>query len=206
MGKLFQIDNPFIQAMTKAFDLVMLNMVFLLCCLPVVTVGASCTALHSVTMKLAAGEEPYVVRHFWKAFLDNFKQATMTWLLLLAAGALLYTDFQFAAHGGTGGIVMQCVFGFLAILYLFVLLYIFPLQSRYQNTIWKNAGNALLIGIRQLPKTVLLAAVVAVPVLLALYGPVSFFFIWLVSIPVIFCSGVVYVHDRILLGIFAYYE
>ena len=170
MAKLFRIDSPFMDAMTRLFDLVALNLIFLLCCLPIVTIGVSCTALHTVTLKMAAGSEPPVLKSFFGAFKDNWKQATLTWLLLLAAGGFLYVDLLIAAQGGAGGLLMKCVFGFFSILYLLILLYIFPIQSRYRNTIRMNLQNALLMAVRQLPKTICLAATVILPVLVALYG------------------------------------
>ena len=206
MAKLFRVDSPFMDAMSRLFDLVVLNLIFLLCCLPVVTIGASCTALHTVTLKLSAGSEPPILKTFFLAFKDNLKQATLTWLLLLAAGGFLYADLLIAGQGGAGGLVMKCIFGFFGILYLFVLLYIFPIQSRYNNTIKMNLQNALLMAIRQLPKTVLLATTVVLPVLVALYGPVSVFVICLVCFLVIGCSLVACIQGKILLNIFAYYD
>ena len=206
MAKLFRIDSPFMNAMTKLFDLIALNLIFLLCCLPIVTIGASCTALHTVTLKMAAGDEPPILKCFFLAFRDNWKQATLTWLLLLAAGAFLYVDLLIAAQGGTGGLAMKCVFGFFSILYLLVLLYIFPIQSRYSNTIRMNLQNALLMAVRQLPKTICLAATVILPVLVALYGPVSVFVICIVCFLVIGCSLIACIQDKIILGIFSYYD
>lgn len=206
MAKLFRIDSPFMDAMTKLFDLVALNLIFLLCCLPVVTIGASCTALHAVTLKMAAGNDPPILKSFFLAFRDNWRQATLTWLLLLAAGGFLYVDLLISAQGGAGGLLMKCVFGFFSILYLLVLLYIFPIQSRYRNTIKMNLQNSLLMAIRQLPKTVLLAATVVLPVLAALYGPVPVFVICLVCFLVIGCSLIACIQDKIILNIFAYYD
>lgn len=206
MSKLFRIDSPFTEAMTRMFDLIALNVVFLLCCLPIVTIGASCTALHTITLKIAKGGEPPIIKSFFRAFRDNWKQATLTWLLLMAAGGFLYIDSLIANQLGTGGLPMKILLGFLSILYLFVMLYIFQIQGRYQNTIRKNLQNALLMAIRQLPKTVLLAGTVILPVLVALYGPPSVFLICIVCFLLVGCSLIACIQNRIVIKIFEYYE
>ncbi len=206
MGRIFRMDSPFTEAMTKLFDLIALNIIFLLCCLPVITIGASCTALHTMTMKIANGDDPSVIKGFFQALKSNFPQATLTWLLLLVGGGFLYVDSLIAAQVGTGGLLMRCLLGFFSILYLFVLLYIFQIQSRYSNTIRKNLQNALLMAIRQLPKTILLGATVILPLLLTLYGPTSVFLICIVCFLVIGCSLVACIQDRIVLKIFDYYD
>ena len=157
-------------------------------------------------MKLAAGDDPHVVKGFLQAFKENFKQATVTWLILLAAGGFLYVDTAIAAQLGTGGLLLKCLLGFLGILYLFIILYLFQIQSRYRNTVRMNLQNALLMAIRQLPKTLLLAAITVVPILLMLYGPVSVFLLCLVCFLLIGCALSACIQDRIVLSIFKYYE
>lgn len=204
--RLFRIDSPFNEAMTKVFDLIALNLAFLLCCLPVVTIGASCTALHTMTMKVAAGDEPHIIKGFFKAFKDNFGQATLSWLLLLVVGGFLYADSLIAAQVGTGGWPMKLLLGICSILYLFVLLYIFQIQGRYRNTIRKNLQNALLMAVRQLPKTALLAATVILPILVAVYGTTAVFALCIVIFLVVGCSLIACIQDRIMVKIFAYYD
>lgn len=206
MGRIFRIDSPFTDMMSKLFDLIALNIVFLVCCLPVVTIGASCTALHTVTMKIAAGNDPNVLKGFFKAFRENFVQATLTWILLLAGGGFLYVDSMIAAQIGTGGFGMKCLLGFFGLLYLFVMLYIFQIQGRYQNTIRKNLGNALLMAVQQLPKTAVLAVVWIVPLLAAVYGPAEVFLVCAVCFLVIGCSVTACIQDRIVVRIFDYYD
>lgn len=206
MEKIFNIDSPFNRIMTKVFDMAALNLMFLLCCIPIITIGASCTALHDVTLKMAAGKESYIIRRFLRAFCDNFKQATLTWIILLLAGALLFIDFAFTPNEGIGGIYMRWVFVIMTIVYLFVMQYIFQLQARYHNTIGRNVKNALLIAIRQFPKTILLIVIAVAPILLAAFGPAAIFRLWVVSIPTIAFSGIAYIHDKFIIKILACYE
>ena len=82
MDRLFNMDNKFFTVMGRVADLIMLNVVFLICCLPIVTIGASLTALHYVTLKMARNEESYIIRSFFKSFKQNFKQATVINLII----------------------------------------------------------------------------------------------------------------------------
>ena len=87
MDRLFNMDNKFFTVMGRVADLIMLNVVFLICCLPIVTIGASLTALHYVTLKMTRNEESYIIRSFFKSFKQNFKQATVINLIMLAVAA-----------------------------------------------------------------------------------------------------------------------
>lgn len=86
MKKSSSIDNPFFRLMGAIGDLVVLNILWLLCCLPVVTAGASTLALFAIVHKIAAGEDYRTASGFFKAFRRDFKQATALWLVVLAAG------------------------------------------------------------------------------------------------------------------------
>ena len=79
MRSFFDLDNPFIQFLNRLTDVVILNVICLICCIPIVTIGTSITALHYVTMKMARNEEGYIVRDFFKSFRENFRQSAIIW-------------------------------------------------------------------------------------------------------------------------------
>ena len=85
MGRFFNMDNKFFVFMGRIADLCMLNILCIVCCIPVITAGASLTALYYVTMKMVRNEESYIFRSFFKSFKQNFKQATVINLIMLAA-------------------------------------------------------------------------------------------------------------------------
>ena len=89
MNGLFSINSPLWRFMDKALRLIWLNLLWFLCCLPIVTIGASTTALYSVTLKYARDEEGYLTRSFFQAFRQNFRQSTIIWLVMAAIGILL---------------------------------------------------------------------------------------------------------------------
>ena len=87
--KLFNLDSPLMQGLSKMADLMWLNVLTLLCCLPVVTMGASLTAMNYVALKIVRDEECYISKSFFKSFKENFKQATIIWLMILVAALIL---------------------------------------------------------------------------------------------------------------------
>ena len=93
MGGLFAADGKLAQILGNIADLVILNVLWIVCSIPIVTAGAAATAFYSVTLKLIKNEESYVTRSFFRAFRENFKQSTIVWLVLLAVAAVLGCDF-----------------------------------------------------------------------------------------------------------------
>ncbi|MGN0513324.1 MAG: YesL family protein [Lachnospiraceae bacterium] len=151
------MENGFFGFMNRIGDIVFLNLVFLITCIPVVTIGNSLIALYCVSLKMAKGEEGYVVRGYFKAFKDNFKKGIIVGIsleLILAvliydAIVLLQSDASYAFPGFFITVV--------AIAVIFAMMqYLFPLIARYENTIRNSVKNALLLAISKLPYTILL--------------------------------------------------
>lgn len=81
MDKIFNLDSPVMQALNKVADLIWLNILTMVCCIPIITVGAALTAQHYVVLKMVRNREGYITRSFFKSFKANFKQATCIWLI-----------------------------------------------------------------------------------------------------------------------------
>lgn len=154
----FNYDNPVWRFIGKFGDLILLNILWLVFSIPIFTIGASTTAVYYVTLKLARDDDGYTIRSFFKSFKENFKQATAIWLVLLAIGAILGVDLYFFARlftgSGTIKTVMLTVFLALAIVYAAVFMYIFPLQSRFFNSVKKTFFNAFFMSLRHLFRTI----------------------------------------------------
>lgn len=146
------LDNIVIRILTRVFDLILLNILWVICSLPVLTLGASTAALYSVMMKVVANEEGYLIRGFLTAFKKNFKQSTIVWLILLAAGAVLGIDFMIM--GRLEGLPVKAgmvVIGAAVLIYLIEIIFIFPLIAKFENTTVNMMKNALLIPLSRLP-------------------------------------------------------
>lgn len=143
-----------IRVLTRLFDLILLNILWLICSLPVFTVGASTTALYKVTLQMTANEEGYILRDFLKAFKKNFKQSTIVWLVLMGVGAVLGVDFLVLREmEGTAAWMSRIVWIITATCYVIEILFVFPLIARFENTTVNMIKNAVLIPVSRLPYT-----------------------------------------------------
>lgn len=200
------MDNVVVRALSKLGDMICLNVMWLVCCIPVVTIGASTTALYTVMLKLVKNEEGYVFRGFLKAFKTNFKQSTIIWLIVLALGIVWTVDFRVAGlMPGMAGIVMSAIFLALGFILLSVLLYIFPLTARYENGIKATFKNALILTVAKLPYTFLMVAIVVAAVFASLWSAFTLLF----SLPLWLFFGVsliVWINSYILRRVFVVFE
>ncbi len=174
--KLFDYDGPLMRALIYLGDLILLNVLFLLCCLPVVTSGASAAALYTVAFHNLDGKGSHVCRQFFTAFGANFKKATLQWLVMLAVAGLLYADFCIITQTDFAGkTVVEVLFVVILSLYLPTLTFLFPLQAYYENTVAKTLKNAVALGIAKLPQSVLLIALYGLPLIILYFNAALFF-------------------------------
>lgn len=173
--KLFAFDSPLMNVLNKISDLMWLNILALICCIPVVTAGASLTALHYMALKIVRDEETYIARGFFKSFKENFKQATIIWLLLLLGFGLIIGDFIITWNmAGTFYQVLRAVFTVAGLLLLFEYAFVFPILSKFDNTIKTTMKNALVISIVQFPKTIVMILLPIAFIALIWFFPVMF--------------------------------
>ena len=162
MSNLFNMDGPVLQFINKIVYSVYLNILWFLCCIPVITAGASTTALFYVTLKIAKNEEGNITKAFFRSFRENLRQSTLIWLILLALGIILSVDGYVLYHMRFENVfwtLCTAVFCVAAAAYAIVLMYIFPLLARFDNTVGAMFKNALFIGVRFLFCTVLMAVI-----------------------------------------------
>ncbi len=169
----FNYDNPVWRFIGKFFDVMILNFLWVLCSIPIVTMGASTTAVYYVTLKLVRDEEGSTIKSFFKSFRENFKQATAIWLILLAAGAVIGFDLYFflmmQTESSAFRTVMLALFIGFGIVYLGISLFVFPLQSKFYNPVRKTLFNALFMSIRHFFQTLGILAIDGGLVFLALF-------------------------------------
>lgn len=156
--KIFNIDSPFFRCMSLIGDLMLLNLMWILLSLPIITIGASTTALLYTGMKLAKGRDGYVIRNFWKSFKQNFRQSTIIYLLMLVFGAVLgYSVWFWMGHSDMVGKICAVLAVCGLLVYLIELLFVFAVQAKFENTIFQTMKNALVMGIQNFPITILCA-------------------------------------------------
>ena len=162
MNHLFNLDGPVLQFINKIVYSVYLNILWFICCIPVITIGASTTALFYVTLKISKNEEGSITKAFFHSFKENLRQGTVIWLILLAFGIILGIDGYVLYHMRFENVfwtLCTAVFCVAATAYAIIVTYSFPLLARFDNTIGAMFKNALFIGVRFLFCTVLMAAI-----------------------------------------------
>lgn len=162
MSKIYAEDNPFNAVLTKIFDLCMLNIVTLVCCIPVVTAGASLTAMYAVMLPMSENKEGPVVKSFIKQFRANLKGSVKTWLLMLLAAVVL--SFDLYVWTKVESQYRSVFFGFtiaMLVALAVVASWYFALRATFDDdgkTSLINAGKYSLV---YLPVSVLMAAYTA---------------------------------------------
>ena len=206
MTKFFSLDSPFMKAMSRIADLMILNLLFIVTSIPIITIGAGLTALYTVCFRMGTDDEGGTVKDYFAAFKENFKQATGLWLILLL---IFITAFLNAAFFYTlGGLfhLLWIIFAALLILALFIMVYAYPLMSQFENTGRQTFKNSLILSIAYLPRSILMAALYALPVVLFMTMMHVFFhvgFIWFT----LYFSTIVYLSTRLLRKVFKpFYE
>jgi len=208
MGNIFNLENRFWTFMGHVADLIILNVLFIICCIPIVTIGPSITALYYVTLKIIRGEESYMVKGFFKSFRENFRQGIVIWLILLAIILLLVVDFlimQNLPEGISIPAVIRYGLGILALILAMETLYVFPLLAKFSNTIKATIKNALIMSVAHLPMTLVMLAISVLPLILMAYGPAEVFSYGILAFIMLGFSGIALAHSFFLVKIFDKY-
>ena len=175
MGKLFSLDSPLMTFLNQMADLVILNILAIICCIPVVTIGAAMTALYDAVGKLQQ-EEGGLYAAYFRAFKSNFRKATAIWLLFLAVGVLLLFGMYFySAVSVVGGQLLMGLSVMLFFLWAAALAWAFPLQSRFENTVLTTVRNAFAFAIAYLPRSIPMVVLNLLPWVLLVFFTGVFF-------------------------------
>ena len=151
---LFKGDNIVRKVLIIMTELMYVNFLALIFCLPVVTAGASLTAMHNVLLKVVRREVEFVRRSFWESFKANFRQATLIWLIVLGIAVLFYVDLRLINVMGTAFPMLMKLILIGVIIFVFMMLqYVFPLLSHFENTIGGTLRNAFLLVFAEFPRT-----------------------------------------------------
>lgn len=159
MSRFFNPDNPVMEFIAKIFDLVILNLIFIFSCVPIITIGASTSALSYVTLKMVRSEDPYIWRNFWKSFRQNFKQGTLVWIFSILIFIFFGMDFYIINSQNTSLFaVVRILLWIVCAVALSVFLYVFPVISHFVCTTKQALKNALLMTFGHLPYTLMMLA------------------------------------------------
>lgn len=168
MDNLFSYDSKFFIVLGKVSNIVILNLLFLISCIPIITIGTSITATYFVAMKIVRDEETYIVKEFIIRFKENFVKSTKIWFIMIVIGMVLGFDYYISSliSNGLMKATLQLSLTIVSIIFIFVLTYVFPITSKFENTIKNTMINSILISIKHLPQTILMVIVNLSPIIL----------------------------------------
>lgn len=179
--KFFSVDSAFYRFMSKLFDVVKLNFMWLLFSLPIVTVGASTVAAMSVALKMVDDEEGYVCKSFIKAWKENWKQGIVLGIISVVAIYAVYLDFQLF-EAVEGNPIMFLLIGMVScFVVIMCLIYAYPLMARYENTLIRTIQNSFRIGRKYFGRTVMLVFLLTVEYVLFSFNEMMLFVGFLVG-------------------------
>lgn len=159
LGKLFDADNVAWRTVSRFGDICFLNFLFIITAWPIITIGPALTALYTVSLKMVKEEENGIIKTYFKAFKDNFRQAFILGIMCLALIAIISFDIYYISLGNNNFTkVIVYLIGGIAVFIFFIIEYIFPILARFDNTIKNTIRNAILMVIANFPKTLIISA------------------------------------------------
>ncbi len=158
-------DNVIIRVSTRITQLVLINLLTILCCLPVITIGAALTSMHDVLQMIVRKEDGYITRRYFSSFRKNMKQATLLWVpfLFIFSGCVADVIIIFSAPGLIPNYIMIPA-GVAGLFALFVFQWVFPLQARFEGNFGVVMKMSFLLAVARFPRTILMVLVCVLPV------------------------------------------
>lgn len=205
LSGLFNLDNPIFKFLSTLVDLVLLNVLFVISCIPIFTIGAALTSLQYVMVTGWDTQNSKLIKMYTRSFKQNFKQSTVVWLVMLVVGAF------FAA---TGWMIYQqskvddsvifmaivIVFVLICLAYLCIFTYIWPMIAKFENTTLMMVVNSLVMAISHLPSTIIAWMIFGLGVYFMLTNMVVAAFGVL-----ILCAVIAYFMGKVFQNVFAPY-
>lgn len=166
MSSFFNVDNGFFSVMGKVWDMILLSIIWVICCIPMFTIGPATAAMYYCIVKVIRRERGYVLREFWHSFKDNFKVGSLASLIFLALTYILYIDFTYSKGiqetGAKYGDIMFAAFIAITTIGVFVLVFSFPILSRFTLNIRGLFKTSFIISMKHFPTTFLMVILIAV--------------------------------------------
>ena len=170
MNSLFHYDGYLNRILTKLMYIVALNLLFLICSIPVITIGASCTAMYTVLFRFVRNDEPDILKTFFKAFRENLKKAFCIWAAMLAAAGTLAVNYYALYHMDGGWTeALRVFFNFIFIIWVMLWVYIFPAAAYYKNSVLGYFQFSIRVAIANLPVTAAIILIQAAMLLAILF-------------------------------------
>lgn len=199
MKKLFEIDSPFLDALTRALDILLINILTIVCSAPIVTANAALVAANRVMQDMIYDTDPHYYRTFIRSFQESLKQSILSGVLFAGVSAVLLCDlfWIYRKASGTVGILLYLLLAIMILLAVSVFSHLHLLMARYDNSLRHHLFNAFALSIANPIRTLLVTLLFAAPFLVFFFSPALFFQL----IPIILCfypTSIIFFHNRII--------
>lgn len=187
---MFRYDSGIMSFLGKVADILILNLLTLLCCIPIVTIGASITAAHYTALKMHRDTDNYVVRNFFRSFKANLLQGILIWILWIVVVALSVFAYLFYPEGGIST-VLKVIMCSMLIFIAMTTMWLFPMQARFSNSIRITIRNAFMFSCRYILRTLGMLVVTATGAALWIFLGAELYWIPLffgLSLPIYLCA------------------
>lgn len=163
MGGIFSYDSKFTLALHKFADLIIASVLWIVGCLPLLTIGTSTTALYYASIKAVLGEGT-IVKNFFKSYKENLKQSIVVEIILLIVAYIMYVNWKIVFDMAGGGTVFKVVY-FVVLLWLVpIVCYVFPILARFAFSTKMLFVNAFVLSFQNLPKTIFIVLTSMLPI------------------------------------------
>lgn len=175
MSNIFNLESPLWNILNKITDVIILSLLFIVTSIPVVTIGASLTAMYYQMFRLSENTEGNIVKGYFKSFAENFKKATPVWLICLLAGAFLAGDLYICIKMRMpAATFFMAVISVLAVFYVMFITYLFPLLSRCIADTKKIVFMAFMMSVKELPRTIFLIFITGIMIAVGVFVTAPF--------------------------------
>lgn len=174
--KFFSVDGGLYKFMQGLLDVLKINLLWILCSVPIVTIGTATIAAFDVTLKMVDNEEGYVARQFLKAFKSNLKKGIPLGLLTIVCAYIVWLNFSLFNQLEDNPVFLLVMGIVSAFVFTLSFIYAFALQARYENTIIKTLQNSLHISMRYFVRTLFMVIILVVEVFIICWNNTTVFF------------------------------
>ena len=180
-------------------DLAILSVLWTVCSIPIITMGASSAALMRCVLNMNTEQGNWRSRHFFGYFRSNLKNATLLWLIFLLAAGIFIFDIVILSGAGSQAMRVQRIIAVIGlIIWMITGVWAFALTSQFENGVLQTIKNAFYLGISWLPRTIIMSVLWLAPVALLAFTPFIFsrvIILW----PVLFWGGTAYLCSKLMM-------
>lgn len=163
MNGIFNYDGKFARALQKVSDVIIASVLWIIGCLPLLTIGTSTTALYYAAIKAVSGEGT-IVKNFFKSYKENLKQSIVVEIILLIVGYIMYVNWKLIFDMSGGSSVFKVVYFVVLIWLVPIVWYIFPILARFALSTKLLFINAFVLSFKNLPKTIFIVLTSMLPI------------------------------------------